>query len=200
MNPRARPTFYAPDRARWRRWLARNHATSDGVWLVRYKKATGKACVSYDDSVEEALCFGWIDGRMSPVDAEQYLQLFTPRRPKSTWAASNKTRVEKLERLGLMTPAGREAIAVARKNGSWAALDAIESMTLPSELERELARNRRAARNFDAMSPSARKGYLYWVGTAKKPETRARRAAAAAKLLTQNLTLQQAADQKQMPP
>src|SRR6187455_3208682 len=114
-------------RAAWRAWLERRHIKSKGIWLVIAKKHTGLATVSYNDAVEEALCFGWIDTTVYPVDAQFYKQLFTPRKPRSTWAASNKARVLRLIAAGLMTEAGRAAIDVAKRNGSWTSLDGIES-------------------------------------------------------------------------
>lgn len=171
------PVVRARDRAAWRRWLERNHARAAGAWLVRYKVASGKPSVPYEESVEEAPCFGWIDGKIRPVDDEHYLQLFTPRRPRGTWAATNKARVERLIAAGLMTPAGLAAIERAKANGSWTALDEIDAMTVPDDLARALARNKKAARNFEAFSASVKKGYLYWVLSAKRPETRAKRVA-----------------------
>src|SRR5512141_603381 len=109
-------------RAEWREWLARSHATSSGIWLVQWKRHTGHPSVAYVNAVEEALCFGWIDGRLQPLDADRAMQWFSPRRPKSTWAKTNKERVERLEAAGLMTDAGRAVIEVAKANGSWASL------------------------------------------------------------------------------
>jgi uncharacterized protein YdeI (YjbR/CyaY-like superfamily) len=111
--------FYAKDRRDWREWLEKNHVASPGVWLIYYKKESGKPRVSYEDAVEEALCFGWIDSKSNTIDEERYMQLFTPRNPKSPWAPSNKKRVEKLIEEGLMMPAGLEKIEAAKKNGLW---------------------------------------------------------------------------------
>lgn len=180
-------TFYARDRRAWRRWLERNHTSSGGVWLVRYKKASGTPCVPYDESVEEALCFGWIDGQMKPVDDEHYLQYFAPRRPRGTWAASNKARVERLIREGLMTPAGMAAIEAAKRNGSWSALDHVDAMTMPEELTTSLARNKRAQKNWDGFSASSRRMFLYWIGSAKRPDTRAKRIAETVRLVAENI-------------
>ena len=169
--------FYARDRASWRRWLEKNHAKAAGVWLVRHKVKSKKRCVSYEDSVLEALCFGWIDGKERSVDDEQYLQLFTPRRAKSTWAATNKARVKTLIAEGLMTSAGLAVIERAKADGSWNALDDIDAMVVPDDLAKALARNKTAGRNFDAYSASVKKGLLYWIASAKRPETRAKRIA-----------------------
>lgn len=184
------PTVAARDRARWRRWLERNHQRARGAWLVRPKKGSTRPSVGYEEAVEEALCFGWIDGKIRPVDEEHALQLFTPRRPTSTWAASNKRRVAALQRAGLMTPAGLAAIKIAKQNGSWSALDDIDAMVMPPDLGRALARNARAKRNYDALSPSSKKVFLAWVAGAKRNETRARRVAATVRLCAENIKLQ----------
>jgi uncharacterized protein YdeI (YjbR/CyaY-like superfamily) len=111
--------YYAKDRHEWRKWLEENAATSRGVWLIYYKRDSGKPCVSYEESVEEALCFGWIDSRVNGLDHESYMQLFSPRKPKSSWSKSNKQRVEKLIQQGLMKAPGLKTIEVAKQNGRW---------------------------------------------------------------------------------
>lgn len=141
------------------------------------KKHTGLATVNYTDAVEEALCFGWIDTTLNPIDDRFYKQLFTPRKPRSTWAASNKARVERLIADGLMTVAGLAAIEVARANGSWSSLDQVESLVAPPELARALKANPAAKKHWTAYSPSCRKQFLFWLSGAKRPETRAKRVA-----------------------
>ena len=170
-KPRVQPTT----RAEWRAWLADNHRTSSGVWLVSWKRSTGKPAVGYEESVEEALCFGWIDGVLNRVDDERSMQYFAPRKPRSTWARSNKERVARLEAAGLMAEAGLAAVAVARANGSWESLDVIESLVVPDDLAAALARLPGARDHFDASSVSVRRMALAWVYQAKRPETRARR-------------------------
>ena len=113
-----KPRVQPGDRAEWRAWLTANHAESGGVWLVTWKRGTGRPTVSYDHAVEEALCFGWIDSVMNRLDDERLMQWFAPRKPKSMWARSNKERVARLEAAGLMTDAGRAAVELARSNGS----------------------------------------------------------------------------------
>jgi uncharacterized protein YdeI (YjbR/CyaY-like superfamily) len=107
------------DRADWRVWLERNHETAAAVWLVTWKKPTGKPRVDYDAAVEEALCFGWVDSKSRSVDDERTSLYFTRRKPKSSWSASNVARVEKLEAAGLLQPAGREAVEEAKRAGTW---------------------------------------------------------------------------------
>lgn len=103
-------TFYAKNRKEWRKWLEKYHATRDEIWLIRYKKITGISCVSYDESVEEALCFGWIDSTHRSRDEVSSAQRFSPRRPKSNWSPSNRLRAKRLIAQGYMTPAGRETL------------------------------------------------------------------------------------------
>lgn len=170
--------FYARNRQEWRAWLEQHHATAPGIWLVYYKKETGKPRVEYNDAVEEALCFGWIDSTQLPIDADRFMGLFTPRKPKSNWSKSNKERVAKLIAQKLMTPAGLAKIEAAKQNGSWTALDAIESLTMPAELLKALRARKGALANFQKFSPSIQKQCLYWLNAAKRDETRAKRIAA----------------------
>jgi len=166
------------DRATWRAWLETHHPRPEGVWLVSFKKATGRPRVEYDAAVEEALCFGWIDSVERTIDAERGMQLFTPRKPRSSWSQSNKIRVEKLIASGLMRPAGLEKIEQARRDGSWDAYAVAESLHEPADLQAAFAAARPVAKaNWDAFSPSSRRAILWWVHTAKRPETRARRIA-----------------------
>lgn len=169
--------LYVPDRAAWRRWLGRHHAKSPGVWLVFDRATHRKDRLPYGDAVEEALCVGWIDSTVRPLSDTQYCQLFTPRKPRSTWSKLNKTRVARLEAAGLMRPAGLAAVSLARANGSWTSLDQVEALTVTPELAEALARTEGADAGFASLSPSARKGYLHWISQAKRAETRARRIA-----------------------
>ena len=177
--------FEPRNRAGWRRWLERNHAAAPGVWLVYLKGASRQ--IRYDEAVEEALCFGWIDSTLNPIDAERYMQLFTPRKPRSGWSRINKVRVEDLTKRGLMTSAGLEKVDAARKDGSWAALDAIEALKLPAELKKAFAANRKARENFARFSPFSKKMYLYWINNAKRAENRAKRIAHAVTLIANNI-------------
>ena len=166
------------DRASWRAWLEKHHLRDTGVWLVSFKKATGKPRVDYDDAVEEALCFGWIDSVVRTLDDERAMQLFTPRRPRSAWSQSNRIRVEKLVAAGLMRPAGLAKIEQARRDGSWDVYAVAESLELPPDLRKEFDTGPRGARSkWDAFSPSSRRAILWWVHSAKRPETRAQRIA-----------------------
>ena len=176
MNPTDdRAHVYPRSRAAWRAWLRKNHATSSPIWLV-YDKGKQRN-LSYNDAVEEALCFGWIDSLMRPLDETRYKQLFTPRRPRSGWSKINKDRVARMIDAGRMTRAGLARIEAAQRDGSWTKLDAMEALRVPDDLERAWARNAEARRNFLALAPSYRKGALWWIASAKRPETRAMRIA-----------------------
>jgi len=171
----ALPEFEPMSRADWRRWLRANHATSTGVWLVFRKGAERQ--LTYADSVEEALCFGWIDSTLRPIDDRRYRQWFTPRKPKSNWSALNKRRVDTLIAGQQMTRAGLAKIEAAKQDGSWTRLDAVEAMIIPADLTKALAANRKAQAFFDASAPSSRKGALYWINSVKSAELRAKRIA-----------------------
>jgi uncharacterized protein YdeI (YjbR/CyaY-like superfamily) len=167
--------YYAKDRKAWRKWLEKNHKDSTGIWLVYYKKNSGKTRVEYADAVEEALCFGWIDSTLNPIDEDSYMQLFTPRKPKSGWSKLNKERVERLIEQGLMTPAGMEKIEVAKKHGTWDKLDHIESFTVPPELERAFKANKKAKKFFESLGKTNKKYILYYVNNVKGTEKKAAR-------------------------
>lgn len=169
--------YYAPDRQHWRAWLAEHHATAPGVWLVYYKQQSGKPRVAYADAVEEALCFGWIDSRPNAIDDERYMQFFSPRKPGSPWSKLNKQRIERLLAEGLVAPAGLAMIEAAQRDGSWTAYDEIENLRVPDDLAAALNANDAARRSFEAFGSSSKKQILWWIVSAKRPETRARRVA-----------------------
>lgn len=169
--------YYAPNREAWRSWLVERHASSPGVWLVYYKKNARKPTVRYDEAVEEALCFGWIDSRPNVLDDERYMQLFSPRKPKSPWSKLNKERVERLIQGGRMTAAGLAVIEASKKDGSWHAYDAIEALRVPDDLRQAFAMNTTAREHFESFSKSTKKQLLWHIESAKRPETRAKRIA-----------------------
>jgi uncharacterized protein YdeI (YjbR/CyaY-like superfamily) len=168
------PLVPANDRASWRSWLAANHATARGAWLVTWRRGHGPV-LEYQDAVEEALCFGWVDSTAGRVDERRSKLYFAPRKPGSGWAATNKVRVEKLLAAGLMAPAGIAVVERAKADGSWTSLDAIEQGLIPDDLAAALAAQPPAARNFEAFPKSARRAILVWIASAKRPETRAAR-------------------------
>jgi len=176
----------AKDRIEWRQWLQNNHSTSPGIWLVYYKKDSGKTTISYDDAVEEALSFGWIDSKANTLDNERYMQIFTPRKPGSVWSKINKQRVEKLIKDGLMTSAGFDKIEMAKKDGSWDFMDEIENLIIPSDLKEALDSNESAKINYESFSVSIKKQILYWIKSAKREETRKNRIENVVELATEN--------------
>jgi uncharacterized protein YdeI (YjbR/CyaY-like superfamily) len=177
---------YVPGRAGWRKWLRANHAKSIGIWLVFDKKSSRPDRLKYGDAVEEALCYGWIDSLMRPLDDAHYMQYMSPRKPRSAWSKSNKDRVERLIEQGLMTKSGLAAIEVAKKNGGWTHFDAVEALVVPDDLAKALKAKPVAAKNFDAFPPSRRKQFLYWVNNVKRPENRAKRIREVVKLAARN--------------
>ena len=178
------------DRASWRRWLAERHEQRESIWLVFHKQASDGSSPTYDEAVEEALCFGWIDSTVNKLDENRSLQLFAPRKPRGTWSASNKERVARLEREGLLAPAGIAAIELAKENGSWTALDAVERLEEPPELAGALDANATAREQWNGFSPSSRKAILWWVVSAKRPETRARRVEQTVRMAAKGLRAQ----------
>lgn len=157
------------------------------MWFVSYKKTTGKPRVEYEEAVEEGLCFGWIDSKASSLDEERTMMMFTPRNPESGWSKTNKDRVTRLIKEKRMAPAGLHAIDVAKKNGSWTALDAIEALEIPPDLAKAFAKNKKARRNYEAFAPSSKKMILAWIASAKRPETREKRVTETVRLAAQNL-------------
>lgn len=176
-NHKDLPQVYCPDRASWRAWLEENHRVAFGIWLIYYKKHTGQPRVSYDEAVEEALCFGWIDSKPNRLDEDRYMQLFTPRKPKSPWSRLNKERVARLIEDGLMTEAGMALIEAAKENGFWTILDPVENLEVPDDLQEALEANPTALSYFEAFADTYKKGILWWIISAKRPETRANRVA-----------------------
>ncbi|KQS26858.1 YdeI family protein [Dyadobacter sp. Leaf189] len=159
----------------WRDWLEQNAGSATSVYLVIYNKNSGVKSVGYVESVEHALCFGWIDSKTIKRDEHSVYQTYTKRKPVSNWAKTNKERVVKMAELGLMRPQGQAMIDLAKQNGSWERLNDIDNEVIPADLQTALDKNEVAKQNFTAFSPSSRKLILYWISSAKRPETRAKR-------------------------
>lgn len=158
------------DRQRWRAWLSKNHESSPGVWLVYYKDRTGVKSISYEDSVNEALCFGWVDSLIRRLDDERYARKFTRRKPTSNWSDSNRKRWAELKEAGLLSGAGLTAAPTGK---TYAPRPAIPE--LPSYFSRALEANPNALRFFRELAPTHRRQFVAWIHTAKRPETRERR-------------------------
>ena len=170
-------TVEVKNRAEWRAWLAANHNKETEVWLVYYKKKTGKSSVEYGASVEEALCYGWVDSIIKKLDDTKYARKFTPRKDSSKWSASNKKRVEKLMYDGLMTEHGLIKVEAAKRSGSWD--NPVKSPELAYDMSAEFAdalrENKRAQETYANLAQTYQKQYLGWIETAKRPETREKR-------------------------
>lgn len=168
-------TFQAQNRQAWREWLAENHQSYVGIWLIYYKIKSGKPSIRYSEAVKEALCFGWIDSKVKALDSDRYMQIFTPRKPKSVWSKLNKQYIVELIDQGLMTEAGLAKITAAKADGSWTSLDAIEALIIPDDLQQALAANADANQYFVTLSKTTKKNILFWIASAKRPETRMKR-------------------------
>ncbi|MBK9257903.1 MAG: YdeI/OmpD-associated family protein [Saprospiraceae bacterium] len=178
--------FYPKNKEEWRVWLENNHARLDNVWVVFYKKASGIPTISWSDSVDEALCFGWIDSKKIAIDAEKSHQFFSKRKPKSTWSKINKLKVEQLTAEGLMTHAGLESIEIAKQNGSWTILNDVDALVIPPDLESAFRMYPSSKTFFESLSPSIKKMMLYWIISAKQAETRQKRINEIAEMAGQN--------------
>jgi uncharacterized protein YdeI (YjbR/CyaY-like superfamily) len=181
-------TLYVTNRGDWRAWLERNHETEKEVWLIYYKKHTNRPRIPYDDAVEEALCFGWIDSIVQRIDDERYAQKFTPRKNNSKWSELNKRRIRKLLQEGKMTQAGLEKIGdgVLKAEERSKSERKTKELVIPSYLSEALRANKNAWENFNNLAPSYRRQYAGWIAIAKKEETRSRRIREAIELLARN--------------
>lgn len=168
-------TFSPKNRQEWRDWLQENHDKKQSVWLIYFKKISNEPSIVYGEAVDEALCFGWIDSKSKPIDANQYMQFFSRRKPKSVWSKINKAKIERLTEEGLMTKAGFDCIEAAKKNGSWTTLDEVEELIIPKDLENALEEKPNAKDYFLSLSRSDKRNMLQWLVLAKRPETRQNR-------------------------
>ena len=172
-----RAQLHAETVTEWRRWLQANHRSETGVWLVSWKNGTGRPRLTYEEAIEEALAFGWIDSKARSLDDERSMLWFSPRKVGSGWSRPNKERIERLERDGRMADAGREAIARAKQDGSWTLLDEVENLIVPDDLAAAFASNAGSEAHWESFPRSVRRALLEWIVQAKRPETRARRVA-----------------------
>lgn len=170
------------DLAQWRAWLAENHETAGGVWLVTWKQHTGRPTVSYDDTVTAALAVGWIDSLARRLDEDRTMLWFGPRQPTSGWSRPNKQRVERVYAEGRMQPAGQRAIDLAKDNGAWTRYDDVEDLVVPEDLAAAFDRHAGSRDTWETFPPSARKAALAWIVQAKRASTRADRIEQTARL------------------
>lgn len=162
-------------RTQWRQWLRKNHKRPTGIWLVTWRPKSGKPTLSYDDIVEEALCFGWVDSKARGLDDERTMLWIAPRRPRSGWSRPNKERVARLEASGKMAAAGRAVIEQAKANGSWTLLDDVENLVVPPDLQAAFDAHPPALEHWESFPRSVKRATLEWIVQAKKPETRQKR-------------------------
>jgi len=182
--------LYVDNRKDWRKWLDKNNSSENEIWLVYYKKNSGKDRIPYNDAVEEALCFGWIDSIIWRIDDEKFAQKFTPRNDKSRWSESNKKRVERLIAQNKMTETGMRKIKIAKETGKWDEIINFPDIhDLHPDFQKELDQNPRAKENFNRYAPSYKKQFIGWIAAAKKKKTRNRRIWEVIDLLEKNQKL-----------
>jgi uncharacterized protein YdeI (YjbR/CyaY-like superfamily) len=169
------PTFYPENPAQWRNWLEKNHEKEDAVWVIFYKKNASQPTLTWSEAVDVALCFGWIDSIKQKLDGERSIQFFSKRKPGSTWSKINKDKIERLAAEGLITKAGWACVDIAKQNGSWELLDAVELLTVPADLQAALEAKQDALAYFESLSKSTKKMLLQWLVLAKRQETRQKR-------------------------
>lgn len=174
----------------WRAWLEANHAIATEIWLIIYKKHTGKSGLSLEEAVEEALCFGWIDGVLRPIDDEKFALRYSPRKKGSIWSEVNKRRVRKLIKQGRMTEAGLAKVKEAKANGQWRAATLREdTANIPADLKKALKANKQTWRKFESLASSHKKSFIYWITSAKTDVTRRKRIQETIRLVAENKKL-----------
>jgi uncharacterized protein YdeI (YjbR/CyaY-like superfamily) len=159
----------------WRDWLAEHQQSNAGVWLVAWRRPTGRPAPPYEQQIEEALRVGWVDSTAKRLDDDRTMLYFARRRPGSEWARTNKDRIARLESAGRMLPAGQAVVDRARADGSWTSLDAVEDLIVPDDLAVALDSHEGARSHWDSFPASARKQILWWIVQAKRPATRTAR-------------------------
>ncbi|MDG4654821.1 YdeI/OmpD-associated family protein [Chryseobacterium arthrosphaerae] len=179
-------TFHVSTKVEWRHWLEQNHHIEQSVWLICNTRKSNLPIVSWSELVDEALCFGWIDSTRKTVDEGSFMQLFSRRKPNSTWSKINKEKVQKLIDSNLMTKAGFETIRIAKENGSWNILDSVEELVIPEDLNEAFKMHDGSEAYFLSLSKSVKKMLLQWIVLAKRTETRKKRIDEIAILAAQN--------------
>ena len=180
-------TFSPKSRQEWRNWLQSNYNSKQSVWLIYFKKKSAIASITYNEAVEEALCFGWIDSTRKSLDEHSFTQFFCRRKPKSVWSKVNKGKIKQLIEDGFMTQAGLDSIKIGKQNGSWTLLDDVEELLIPQQLEAAFIANDGSKDYFLSLSKSVRKAILQWLVLAKRPETIQKRVNEIAVLASQKL-------------
>lgn len=181
----------ARDEKAWRAWLLKNHQQVEGVWPIFYKKESGIESLSYNQAVDQALCFGWIDSRPNKRDHQSSYRYFSPRKSKSNWSRINKQKIERLTKAGLMHESGLRLVQLAKDNGTWDALNEVENLVVPDDLQKALDRFKEANQHWTHFPRSVKRSILEWILNAKKAETRAKRIEETAQLASENIRANQ---------
>lgn len=185
------PVVYPQSIVEWRTWLEENHTSVKSVWVLMFKKSTGIPSITYNEALDEALCFGWIDSKSNKRDDQSFYQIFSPRNPKSNWSRVNKNKIALLEKQGKMASKGREMVELAKRTGTWTALDVVEDLVIPEEMEELLSQFPIALSNYDAFPRSVKRGILEWIYSAKTQETKLKRIQNTVELAEQNIRANQ---------
>lgn len=180
-------TFCPTSQKDWRKWLKKNHIVKNSIWLIYHKKNTGIPSISWSDAVDVALCFGWIDSKLVPINEKQFMQFFCKRKLTSVWSKINKDKVQSLAEKGLMEKAGYASIEVAKQNGSWTILDNVEALIIPADLKAAFKKTAGSKEYYLSLSKSIRKAILQWIEVAKRTETRQKRISEVVELAAQKL-------------
>lgn len=187
MDKKQKPELYFKTSEKWREWLEENHQSSEGVYLILFRVSCNIPSMRWEEAVRVALCFGWIDSTSKRIDEQKRKQLFTPRKTKSVWSKLNKQHIEDLNEQGLMHQSGLKKIENAKKDGSWSALDDVENLIIPKDLQEAFEKHPNAFKNYTAFSKSYQKNYLYWLNSAKRQETRDKRIVEIIQLCEENI-------------
>jgi|TARA_B110000908_G_scaffold13564_1_gene15678 uncharacterized protein YdeI (YjbR/CyaY-like superfamily) len=180
-------SFYFKNDTEWRKWLSKNHDTSEGIYLIFYKVENEEASMRWEEAVKVALCYGWIDATVKSLGNGKRRQYFCKRNTKSVWSALNKKHIQELTTKKLLHQSGLESINIGKQNGSWTALDAVEKGIIPEDLQVEFNQNKTAFTNYNRFAPNYRKSYLYWLNQAKRDATRKNRIIEIIRLCSKNI-------------
>lgn len=175
MSTKETDHFCPSNKADWRKWLSKHHHQKESIWLIIHKQNSSNPNLSWSEAVDQALCFGWIDGIKKPINKEKYMHYFCKRKDTSTWSKINKNKVEQLISKNLMMDAGFESIKTAKQNGSWNLLDDVEALLIPEDLEEKFRTKPGSKEFFQNLNKSTKKGMLQWIVLAKQEKTRQKR-------------------------
>lgn len=185
------PVVYPQSISEWRNWLEEFHNSAKSVWVLMFKKSTGISSITYNEALDEALCFGWIDSKSNKRDEQSFYQIFSPRNPKSNWSRVNKNKIAVLEEQGKMAPKGREMVELAKRTGTWTALDLVEDLFIPQEMQQLFSQFPNAKSHYEAFPRSVKRGILEWIYSSKTDGTKMKRIRTTVELAEQNIRANQ---------